>query len=65
MSEYIVVLHCEGQGYEEFPYDNMEANLSEPFFTGRMKRLSTAAGLYGKLRVEFLHLSNVILKNEE
>ena len=50
ISEYKGVLHCEGYDYEEFPDEIMEAPLSEPFFTRRMKRLSRPDGfkLYGK-----------------
>ena len=39
--EYKVVLHCEAFDYEEFLYENMNAPLSEPFFTRRIKMLST------------------------
>ena len=38
--EYKWVLHCKGYDYEEFTDEIMEAPLSEPFFTRRMKRLS-------------------------
>ena len=55
ISEYKGVLHCEGYDYEEFPDEIMEAPLSEPFFTRRMKMLSRPNGfmLYGKLGVDF------------
>ena len=54
ISEYKGVLHCEGYFYEEFR-EIMEAPLSEPFFTRRMKMLSRPDGfiLYGKLGVDF------------
>ena len=55
ISEYKGVLHCEGYDYEEFLDEIMEAPLSEPFFTRRMKKLSRpdAFMLYGKLGVDF------------
>ena len=37
ISEYKGVLHCEGYDYEELPDEFIEAPLSEPFFTRRMK----------------------------
>ena len=40
ISEYMGVLHCEGYDYDELPDEIMEAPLSEPFFTRRMKMLS-------------------------
>ena len=33
ISEYMVVLYCEGKDYEEYPVEIMEAPLSEPFST--------------------------------
>ena len=60
-SEYKGVLHCEGYDYEEFPDEIMEAPLSEPFFTRRMKMLSRPDGfmLYGKLGVDFFSTSEL------
>ena len=62
ISEYKGVLHCEGYDYEEFPDEIMEAPLSEPFFTRRMKMLSTPDGfmLYGKLGVDFFSTSELL-----
>ena len=65
--EYKGVLHCEGYDFEEFPDKSMEAPLSEPFFTRRMKMLSRPDGfmLYGKLwGWLFLHFWIVISKYE-
>ena len=58
------VLHCEGYDYEEFPDEIMEAPLSEPFFTRRMKMLSRPDGfmLYGKLGVDFSPLLNCYIQ---
>ena len=55
ISEYKGVLHCKGYHYEEFPDEIMEAPLSEPFFTRRVKMLSRPDGfmLYGKLGLTF------------
>ena len=49
------VLNSEGYDNEEFSDETMEAALSEPFFTRRMKKLSRPNGflLYGKLGVDF------------
>ena len=62
ISEYKGVLHCEGYDYEEFPDEIMEAPLSEPFFTRRMKMLSRPDGfmLYGKLGVDFFSTSELL-----
>ena len=56
ISEYKGVLHGEVYDYEELPDEFMEAPLSEPIFTRRMKMLSRPDGfmLCGKLRVDFL-----------
>ena len=64
-SEYKGVLHCEGYDYEEFPDEIMEAPLSEPFFTRRMKILSGPDGfmLYGKLGVDFFSTSELLSPN--
>ena len=65
ISEYKGVLHCEGYDYEEFPDEIMEAPLSEPFFTRRMKMLSRPDGfmLYGKLGVDFFSTSELLYPN--
>ena len=65
ISEYKGVLHCEGYDYEEFPNETMEASLSEPFFTRRMKMLSRPDGfmLYGKLGVDFFSTSELLYPN--
>ena len=65
ISEYKGVLHCEGYDYEEFPDELMEAPLSEPFFTRRMKMLSRPEGfmLYGKLGVDFSTTSELLYPN--
>ena len=62
ISEYKGVLHCEGYDYEEFPDEIMEAPLSEPFFTRRMKILSRPDGfmLYGKLGVDSFSTSELL-----
>ena len=54
-SEYKGVFHCKGYDYEEFLDETMEARLSEPFFTRRMKMPRRPDGfvLYGKLAVNF------------
>ena len=56
------VLHCDGYDDEEFPDQIMEAPLSEPFFTRRMKMLSRPDGLmlYGNLRVDFSSPSELL-----
>ena len=60
--EYKGLLHCEGYDYEEFPDENMEASLSDSFFTRRMKMLSTPDGfiMYGKLGVDFFSTSELL-----
>ena len=65
ISEYKGVLHCERYDYEEFPVEIMEAPLSEPFFTRRMKMLSRPDGfmLYGKLGVDFFSNSELLYPN--
>ena len=65
ISEYKGVLHCEGYDYEEFPDEIMEAPLSEPFSTRRMKMLSTPDGfmLYGKLGVDLFSTSELLYPN--
>ena len=65
ISEYKRVLHCEGYDYEEFHDEIMEAPLSEPFFTRRMKMLSRPDGFifYGKLVVDFFSTSVLLYPN--
>ena len=67
ISEYKGVLHCRGYDYEEFPDEIMEAPLSEPFFTMRMKMLSRPDGfmLYGKLGVDFFSTSELTYPNKK
>ena len=64
-SGYKGVLHCEGYDYEEFPDETMEAPLSEPFFTRRMKMLSRPDGfmLYANLGVVFFSTSELLYPN--
>ena len=58
-------MHYEGYDYEDFPDEIMEAPLSEPLFTGRMKMLSRTDGflLYGKLGVDFFSTSELLHPN--
>ena len=65
ISEFKGVLHCEGYDSEEFPDEIMDAPLSEPFFTRRMKMISTPDGsmLYGKLGVDFFSTSELLYPN--
>ena len=65
ISEYKGVLHSEGYNYEEFPDEIMEAPLSEPFFTKRMKMLNRPDGfmLYGILGVDFFSTSEMLYPN--
>ena len=65
ISEYKGVLHCEGYDYEEFPDEFMEAPLSEPFSTRRMKMHSRLDGfmLYGKLGVDFFSTCELLYPN--
>ena len=65
MSEYKGVSHCEEYDYEEFPDAIMEAPLSEPSFTRRMKMLSRPYGLmlYGKLEFDFFSISELLYPN--
>ena len=62
ISEYKGVLHCEGYDYEEFPDESVEAPLSEPFFTRRMKMLSRSDGfiMYGNLGVDIFSTSELL-----
>ena len=63
--EYKGVLHCEGYDYEEVSDEIMEAPLSEPFFTRRMKMLNRPDGfiLYGNLGVDFFSTSVLLYPN--
>ena len=63
ISGYNGVLHCKGYDYEEFPDEIMEAPLSEPFFTRRMKMLADGFMLYGKLGVDFFSTSELLYPN--
>ena len=67
ISKYKGVLHCEGYEYEEFPDEIMEAPLSEPFFTRRLKMLSGPDGfmLYGKLGVDFFSAYELVISKYE
>ena len=60
--EYKGNLHCGVYDYEEFPEEIMEASLSEPFFTRRLKMLSRLDGfmLYDKLGVDFFSTSHLL-----
>ena len=63
--DYKGVLHCEGYDYQELADETMEAPLSEPFFTKRMKMLSRPDGfmLYGKLGVDVISTSELLHRN--
>ena len=63
--EYEGVLDCEGYDHEEFFGEIMEALLSEPSFTRRMKNLSRPNGftLYGQLGVDFFSISELLYPN--
>ena len=65
ISEYKGVLHSEAYDYEEFFDEIMEAPLSEPLFTRRMKMLSRPDGfmLYGQLGVDFFSFSELLYPN--
>ena len=65
ISEYKGILHCEGYDYEKFSGEIMEAPLSEPLFTWRMKMLSRPDGFmwYGKLGVGFFSTSELLYPN--
>ena len=64
ISEYKMVLHCEGYDYEQDPED-ISNHLPDPFFTRRMKMLSRPDGfmLYGKLRIDFFSTSELLYPN--
>ena len=57
----------EGYDYEEVTDEITEAPLFEPFFTKRMKMLSIPDGflLYGKQRVDFFSISELLYPNVE
>ena len=63
--EHKGVLHCKGYDYEEFFDDNMEAPLSEPFSTRRMKMLTRPDGLllFGYFGVDFFSTSELLYPN--
>ena len=65
ISEYKGVFALRGVDYEKFPDEIMEAPLSEPFFTRRMKMLSRPDGfrLYGKLGVDIFSTSELLYPN--
>ena len=58
-------MHWEVYDYEELPDEFMEAPLSEPLFTRRIKMLSRPDGfmLYGRLGVEFISTSELLYPN--
>ena len=62
ISEYKGVLHCEEIDSEECPDYIMDAPLSQPFFTRRMKMLGRPDGfmMYDKLRVDFFSTSALL-----
>ena len=65
ISEYKGVLLCQVYNYEEFLDEIMEAPLSEPFVTRRMKMLSRPTGfmLYSKLGIDFYSTSELLYPN--
>ena len=64
ISEDKGVLHCEVYDYEELPDEIMEAPLSEPFFSRRMKMPSRPDGFmfYGNMGVDFFPLLNCYIQ---
>ena len=62
--EYKGILHCEGYDYEQDPED-ISNPLPDPFFTRRLKLLSTPDGfmLYGKLGIVFFSTSELLYPN--
>ena len=64
ISEYRGILHCEGNDYEQYPEENTNP-LPDPFFTRRLKFLSTPDGflLYGKLGGQFFSTSDFLYPN--
>ena len=67
ISDYKGVLHFEVYDYEELPEQILEAPLSEPFFTRRIKLLNRADGfkVYGKLGVDLLSTSERLYPNKK
>ena len=65
ISEYNGVLHCEGYDCEEFVFAIIEAALSEPFLTRRMKMLSRSDGfmLFGKMAIDFFSTFELLYPN--
>ena len=65
ISEYKGFLHCKGYDYEDVSDEILEAPLSEPFFTRRMKMLGRPDGfmLNGKLGVDFFSTSELLYPN--
>ena len=63
--EYKGVLHCMEYDYEKFPDEIMEAPLSEPSFTRRMKLLSRPDGfmLYNKWGIDFFSACEMLYPN--
>ena len=64
ISEYKGVLHCKGYDYEQ-PDEILEAPLSEPSFTRKMKKLCRPDDflLHGKLGVVFFFTSELFYPN--
>ena len=62
ISEYKGVFHCEVFDYEESLDENMDAPLSNHFFTRRMKMISKPGGfiLYAKLAIDFFSTSELL-----
>ena len=63
LTEYRVVLHCEGNDFEENP----ETLLEGPFFTKRIGLYSRPGGfiLYGKLVIDFFTKSKLLYPNSK
>ena len=62
ISKYKGVLDCDGNDYDEFLEEIMEAPSSEPFSTRRMKMLAGPEDflLYGKLGINFFSTSEFL-----
>ena len=62
ISRYKGILPCQGYDYEELADKILEMPLSEPFFTRRMRMLSTPDGfiMYGKLGVDSFSTSELL-----
>ena len=65
--EYKGVLDCEVYDYEDLSNEIIEAFLSDPFFTRRMKMLERSVGVmfYGKLGWLFRHFRIAVSKQEK